>query len=342
MVHLTSTPLSALGEWVSANERGVPPCWRAYFLLLRQKKVAKEKATPGAAPFGFLALLGRPGTPRVLPRAASHRSGRALPELTCGSDKASRHPPARLRCSAPSTGTRKASVFNRGHLNLNSHGQPEKKPKNKTLSLAKDASPGPLRGAEQRRGWRKRGEDCLRAQPEFRSPRQSRVAQGTGAAGTDPGSPFLCLLSFGEAKESETPLKGGTPSHSKPQASIPTPKTAPHGQPEKTAKIEIQSLATDASPGPLRGAEQRRNAGGLRRGLSEGRSPEFRSRPAFRVAQGTGAAGTDPGGAFSLATFFWRSKRKYARPQGGTPCPLAPPPATKGQSPKKSPPCLMP
>ena len=34
----------------SANWLGVPPCGRAYFLLLRQKKVAKEKATPGAAP----------------------------------------------------------------------------------------------------------------------------------------------------------------------------------------------------------------------------------------------------------------------------------------------------
>ncbi len=322
MVHLTSTPLSALGEWVSANERGVPPCWRAYFLLLRQKKVAKEKATPRSAPFGFLALLGRPG---------------GLPELACGSDKASRHPPAPLRCSAPSTGTRKASVFNRGDLNLNSHGQPEKKPKNKTLSLAKDASPGPLRGAEQRRDWRKRGEDCLRAKPEFRSPRQSRVAQGTGAAGTDPGSPFLCLLSFGEAKESETPRKGGTPRHSKPQASITNPKADPHGQPEKKPKIEIQSFSMDALPGPLRGAEQRRNAWGLRRGLSEGRSPEFRSRPAFRVAQGTGAAGTDPGVAFSLATFFWRSKRKYARQQGGTPSPLAPRRPQKGKTQRKVP-----
>ena len=45
----------------SLNGLGVPPCWRAYFLLLRQKKVAKEKATPRSAPFGFLALLGRPG-----------------------------------------------------------------------------------------------------------------------------------------------------------------------------------------------------------------------------------------------------------------------------------------
>ena len=34
---------------------------RAYFLLLRQKKVAKEKATPRAAPCGSLALLGVPG-----------------------------------------------------------------------------------------------------------------------------------------------------------------------------------------------------------------------------------------------------------------------------------------
>ena len=75
-----------------------------------------------------------------------------------------------------------------------------------------DVSPGPLRGAEQRRGWRIKGEDCLRAKPEFRSPRQSRVAQGTGAAGTDLGSPSFCLLFLGEARKSETPRKGGTPS----------------------------------------------------------------------------------------------------------------------------------
>ena len=98
-----------------------------------------------------------------------------------------------------------------------------------------------------------------------------------------------------------------------------------YGQPEKMPKNEIPSLLTDALPGPLRGAEQRRNVGGLRRALSEGRSPELRSRPAFRVAQGTGAAGTDPGVAFSLATFFWRSKRKYARQQGGTPSQSKPP-----------------
>jgi len=64
-----------------------------------------------------------------------------------------------------------------------------------------------------------------------------------------------------------------------------------------------------ASPGPLRGAEQRRGAGGFRLALSEPQA-SLASRPAHRVAQGTGAAGTDPGVAFFLSTFSWRSKKK--------------------------------
>ncbi len=81
----------------------------------------------------------------------------------------------------------------------------------------------------------------------------------------------------------------------------------------------LHPWSPNAFGAPVEGAEQRRKAGGSRRGLFEGRSPEFRSRPAFRVAQGTGNAGAAPGVAFSLATFFWRSKRKYARQQGGNP-----------------------
>jgi hypothetical protein len=81
-------------------------------------------------------------------------------------------------------------------------------------------------------------------------------------------------------------------------------KTKCYGRPEKRAKIKIRRFSTDVLPGPLGGAEQRRKAGGFRRGLSEGRSPEFRSRPAFRVAQGTRAAGADPGSPSSLLTFF--------------------------------------
>jgi hypothetical protein len=90
------------------------------------------------------------------------------------------------------------------------HGQPEKKPKieirhSGTQAQGRIVSPGPLRGAEQRRGWRKKGEDCLRAKPEFRSPRQHRVAQGTGAAGTDPGSPSSLATFFLAKQEESTP-----------------------------------------------------------------------------------------------------------------------------------------
>ena len=45
--------------------------------------------------------------------------------------------------------------------------------------------------------------------------------------------------------------------------------------------------------------------------------PEFRSRPACRVAQGTRQSrARNAAVAFSLATFFWRTKRKYARASG--------------------------
>ena len=176
---------------------GIPPCGRAYFLLLRQKKVAKEKATPRSAPgvARSLALLGRPG---------------GLPELACGSDMANRNPPARLRCSAPSTGIRKAEWLNLYHQDDLLRSTGEKAQKKPSLSWSRTPL-GPLRGAEQRRGWRKKGEDCLRAKPEFRSPRSSRVAQGTGEAGADAGSPSFCLLFLGEARKSKTPRKGGTP-----------------------------------------------------------------------------------------------------------------------------------
>ena len=211
----------------------------------------------------------RKGDPRVgalrVP-CATRQAGR-LAKLAFGSDNASRLPPARLRCSAPLMGTPKASTLSRCAPIKDSLGQPEKTAKNEIRQLGvhtqtpslprgreakplldsrlrgKDrtqaqprvVSPGPLRGAEQRRGWRIKGEDCLRAKPEFRSPRLHRVAQGTGAAGTDPGSPSFCLLFLGEARKSETPRKGGTPSQLgirgqsgtpcplKPQASVSKP-----------------------------------------------------------------------------------------------------------------------
>jgi hypothetical protein len=175
----------------------VPPCWRAYFLLLRQKKVAKEKATPRAAP--------------ALPvSCATRNAGRLRNSGLRPSDSPRRRPPAFLRCSAPSTGTPKASGLDRCSAKNGFRGQPEKTAKNEihrsgTQAQTRLVSPGPLRGAEQRRGWRIKGEDCLRAKPEFHSPRQLRVAQGTGAAGTDPGSPSSLATFFLAKQEESTP-----------------------------------------------------------------------------------------------------------------------------------------
>ena len=121
-----------------------------------KKKVAKEEGDP------------KVGALRV--PCATRQTGR-LAKLACGSDNASRRPPARLRCSAPSTGTRKASTFNRFPQKIDSHGQPEKTPKNEISSLVADALPGPLEGAEQRRGWRIKGEDGWRgAAPSSAAP----------------------------------------------------------------------------------------------------------------------------------------------------------------------------
>jgi len=171
----------------------------------------------------------------------------------------------------------------------------------------------------------------------FASPKESSQRKGDPEGG-DPegGAPagFLALLEtpggWRNSPAAQT-TPADCPRHScvaqrlprgperRPRLTDTSQKTGFHGQPGKMPKFEIPTLIMDALPGPLRGAEQRRSAGGSRRALFEGRSPELRSRPAFRVAQGTGAAGTDPGVAFSLATFFWRSKRKYARQQGGNP-----------------------
>jgi len=180
------------------NELGVPPCWRAYFLLLRQKKVAKEKATPGSAP----------ATP--VP-CATRRAGR-LAKLACGSDNASRLLPARLRCSAPLMGTLK-SVARRTHSQIpNCFSRSGKQPASQDPSYSRVVYRAPWEALSNAGTPGAFGEDCLRAKPEFRSRPAFRVAQGTGEAGAAPGSPSFCLLFLGEARKSETPRKGGTPS----------------------------------------------------------------------------------------------------------------------------------
>ncbi len=72
-----------IGPTVSAvrGEAGGCPA-ASYFLLLRQKKVAKEKATPGSSPFGFPALLANAGRCGTRARGCSTRKdwGGARPQ----------------------------------------------------------------------------------------------------------------------------------------------------------------------------------------------------------------------------------------------------------------------
>ena len=181
------------------------PDARAYFLFDGKKKVAKEKATPGSAPlrgsFRYSALAG-----------AAELGAAPLKQSSPFSRQ-------RLRCSAPLKGARKTSRHHRLAAFVACCGRRPKMGKNQihscTLS-APEGLPGPLGGAEQRRGVGGLRLALFEPKASLASRPTSRVAQGTGAAGTDPGSPFLCLLSFGEAKESKTPRKGGTPCQKMP------------------------------------------------------------------------------------------------------------------------------
>ncbi|MDN4591561.1 hypothetical protein DBA29_24060 [Xenophilus aerolatus] len=61
--------------------------------------------------------------------------------------------------------------------------------------------------AEERSGWRIRARDCLSEASSSETPPAASTAgcpQRSGGTQTV-GSPFLCLLSFGEAKESRSP-----------------------------------------------------------------------------------------------------------------------------------------
>ena len=81
------------------------------------------------------------------------------------------------------------------------------------------------------------------------------------------------------------------------------------GRPEKMPKNENRCFSPDSLPGPLRGAEQRRNAGGSRLALSEPQA-SLASRPAFRVAQGTGLARRRPRGGFFFGYFLLATQKK--------------------------------
>src|SRR5574343_880804 len=174
-----------------------------YTTLFRsQKKVAKEKAPPGSAPASPVPC-------------ATRWAGRLRNSGLRPSNSPRRKPPARLRCSAPPRGTRKASGFRQLSRMLRS-GRKNAQIRKTEPTVEHGWFAGPLERRRVTQALADKGRGLSEARrAEFRSPRQRRVTQGTGAAGADPGSPFLCLLSFGEAKESKTRLKRGKTSFRK-------------------------------------------------------------------------------------------------------------------------------
>jgi hypothetical protein len=186
--------------WGHGFGRGVPPCGASHFLLLRQKKVSKEKATPGYA-------VGCADSPALLeaPGGCGTRLGCAKPQ-TVLADYSRPFSVARRSTWGP----RKPSACNRRWLNLQ-------------LRSRCGGFAGPLgrRRATQALAEKGRGLSEPRS-GEFRSalndaqhreevplgcPRQRRVAQGTGRSpAPTQGWPFLWLLSFAHTKES-TPAR---------------------------------------------------------------------------------------------------------------------------------------
>jgi hypothetical protein len=173
---------------------GSAPDARAYFLLLRQKKVAKEKATPESTPgcAGFPPLLGKPGGCGTRPcgpqtvLADYPRPACVARRLQGGPRKASRrkcHGKNRLLRS-----TGKNAHFLR-------------------CQLFRDRCSGPLerRRATQALAEKGRGLSEGRS-PEFRSPRQRRVAQGSPRSGPPTqGRLLLWLLSSWRSKKKVCP-----------------------------------------------------------------------------------------------------------------------------------------
>ena len=109
-------------------------------------------------------------------------------------------------------------------------------------------SPIPSVCAEERSGQRIRARDCLSEASSSETPLDASTAGcPKRSAGTQTvGSPFLCLLSFGEAKESESPAGANTrlPPSAKAYGPIgpPSPKRPTTNQPT------INSIATSAHP----------------------------------------------------------------------------------------------
>ncbi len=157
---------------MNSEARGSAPDARAFFLLGRQKKEAKEKATPERRPaFG--------GVP-----CATRTAGRLRNSGLRPSDSPRRLPPAALRCSASSKGDQHRAEFDAQEASY------------------PFGSPPALCVVEQRKTQRGKGRGLSEGRsPEFRSPPvAAEQRRDPGVAGRRCGRDFSLLTFFRQDK----------------------------------------------------------------------------------------------------------------------------------------------
>ncbi len=183
---------------VPFDRLGVPPCGRAYFLLFRQKKVAKEKAPPGSAPAARVPCATR--NRRGLRNSGLRPSDSPRP-LSAAFCVAQRLPggPGKASRNDGSAQEQKTSFF---------CGRPLETTQNHLYRFGGDAFRVPLGGAEQRRLAGGFGLRLSEPQASLASRPASRVAQGTGQRPAPTrGSPSSLATFFLAKQEESTPAR---------------------------------------------------------------------------------------------------------------------------------------
>ncbi|MBB4222988.1 hypothetical protein GGD71_003770 [Variovorax guangxiensis] len=199
-----------------ASRGRVSPRRATYFLLLRQKKVGKEKATLLSASLRFAAGNLRCSTPEGVRRTRFAQTAAALIPPTSallGTARRDRSAPS-LRSALEQPTLAFASlggVSSSGGFDNHAPSFQAQQAQSACWAPAAERSDGPrvpnplwLRRGAQR--FADKGRSCLSeassADPAKRE--HHRLPRSAAKGSQTVGSPFLCLLSFGEAKESES------------------------------------------------------------------------------------------------------------------------------------------
>ena len=188
---------------LSRLQAGICPRQGSNFLLLRQKKVTKEKASRRQGPCGLPSAARSEGEPRKL----------ALRAQTC-------------------TALDPLAPVLLGPANGIKDQQPNQDAPWRVLAEFGICFPLPCGCAEKRSGRRIKRRACLSA-ASLRGSRLARASQVAPAqpGSQSPGSPFFWVLCFGEAKKSTSPA-GARPGKASYASAISEAHTRPGAHPD--------------------------------------------------------------------------------------------------------------